>query len=194
MLGIEDVPCGVFCAFLGANRPHLPQMQGLGQLIYAGLPSWRSALYLPVEGCDRRKPVASRRKHLATREMLSGRNRRTSIHDHRAIHGNRAADTSESTPSWRSPSSAAIAAAIWQAPSANWDLALLGILLGFSIFSDVMSIETESRIKVSGNFLALGPGDGLPRRHAGGADRGHLDRRRLAALQGKVATTSSSTC
>ena len=50
---------------------------------------------------------------------------------------------------------AAVAAAIWQAPDANWDLALFGILLGFSVLSDVMSIETESRIKVSGNFLAL---------------------------------------
>ncbi len=49
----------------------------------------------------------------------------------------------------------AIALAIWRAPYADWDLALFGILLGFSIFSDVMSIETESRIKVSGNFLAL---------------------------------------
>jgi putative nucleotidyltransferase with HDIG domain len=48
-----------------------------------------------------------------------------------------------------------VAVAVWQAPNADWDLALLGILLGFSIFSDVMSIETESRIKVSGNFLAL---------------------------------------
>jgi putative nucleotidyltransferase with HDIG domain len=50
---------------------------------------------------------------------------------------------------------AAIALAIWRAPYADWDLALFGILLGFSILSDVMSIETESRIKVSGNFLAL---------------------------------------
>ena len=50
---------------------------------------------------------------------------------------------------------AVVAAAIWQAPAANWDLALFGILLGFSVFSDVMSIETESRLKISGNFLAL---------------------------------------
>ncbi len=49
----------------------------------------------------------------------------------------------------------AIAVAVWQAPNANWNLALFGILLGFSIFSDVMSIETESRLKISGNFLAL---------------------------------------
>jgi len=49
----------------------------------------------------------------------------------------------------------AIALAVWQAPNANWNLALFGILLGFSIFSDVMSIETESRLKISGNFLAL---------------------------------------
>jgi putative nucleotidyltransferase with HDIG domain len=50
---------------------------------------------------------------------------------------------------------AVIAAAIWQAPNANWDLALFGILLGFSAFSDIMSIETESRLKISGSFLAL---------------------------------------
>jgi putative nucleotidyltransferase with HDIG domain len=48
-----------------------------------------------------------------------------------------------------------VAVGIWQAPNANWDLALLGILLGFSVFSDVMSIQTESRLKISGNFLAL---------------------------------------
>jgi putative nucleotidyltransferase with HDIG domain len=48
-----------------------------------------------------------------------------------------------------------IAAAVWQAPNAEWNLALFGILLGFSAFSDVMSIETESHLKISGNFLAL---------------------------------------
>ncbi len=48
-----------------------------------------------------------------------------------------------------------VAVAVWQGSSANWDLALFGILLGFSVFSDVMSIETESRLKISGNFLAL---------------------------------------
>jgi putative nucleotidyltransferase with HDIG domain len=48
-----------------------------------------------------------------------------------------------------------IAAAVWQAPNANWDLALFGILLAFSAFSDIMSIETESHLKISGNFLAL---------------------------------------
>jgi putative nucleotidyltransferase with HDIG domain len=49
----------------------------------------------------------------------------------------------------------AVAFGVWQAPNADWDLALFGILLGFSAFSDVMSIETESRLKISGNFLAL---------------------------------------
>jgi putative nucleotidyltransferase with HDIG domain len=48
-----------------------------------------------------------------------------------------------------------IAAAIWQAPDADWDIALFSILLGFSAFSDVMSIETESHLKISGNFLAI---------------------------------------
>lgn len=47
------------------------------------------------------------------------------------------------------------AAAVWQAPNANWDLQLFATLLAFSAFSDVMSIETESRLKISANFLAL---------------------------------------
>ncbi len=49
----------------------------------------------------------------------------------------------------------AAAAAAWRAPYANWDWALFATLLGFSAFSDIMSIETESRLKVSGSFLAL---------------------------------------
>jgi putative nucleotidyltransferase with HDIG domain len=49
----------------------------------------------------------------------------------------------------------AVAASIWAAPDANWDMALFGVLLAFSIFSDVMSIETESHLKISGNFLAI---------------------------------------
>jgi putative nucleotidyltransferase with HDIG domain len=48
----------------------------------------------------------------------------------------------------------AIVVAILQAPVANWNMALFGILLGFSAFSDVTSIETESRLKISGSFLA----------------------------------------
>jgi putative nucleotidyltransferase with HDIG domain len=50
---------------------------------------------------------------------------------------------------------AAVGLAIWRAPAAEWDLALFGILLGFSTFSDVTSIETETRLKISGIFLAL---------------------------------------
>jgi putative nucleotidyltransferase with HDIG domain len=50
---------------------------------------------------------------------------------------------------------AATGLTVERAPLANWDLALFGILLGFSVFSDVMSIETETRLKISGNFLAL---------------------------------------
>jgi putative nucleotidyltransferase with HDIG domain len=49
----------------------------------------------------------------------------------------------------------ACAAAVWRIPSADWNLPLFAILLGFSIFSDVTSIETESRLKISGSFLAL---------------------------------------
>jgi putative nucleotidyltransferase with HDIG domain len=48
-----------------------------------------------------------------------------------------------------------VAAAVWEAPKANWDMALFGTLLALSAFSDIMSIETESRLKISANFLAL---------------------------------------
>jgi putative nucleotidyltransferase with HDIG domain len=42
-----------------------------------------------------------------------------------------------------------------RAPTSDWDPALFGILLGFSIFSDLTAIETSSRLKTSGSFLAL---------------------------------------
>jgi hypothetical protein len=51
----------------------------------------------------------------------------------------------------------AAGAAIWQAPSANWELALLATLLAFSIVSEIMSVETESHLKISGNYLAMIP-------------------------------------
>ena len=47
------------------------------------------------------------------------------------------------------------AAAVWRAPSANWNLPLLCILLGFSVFSDLTAISTTSKVKISGSFLAL---------------------------------------
>ena len=51
---------------------------------------------------------------------------------------------------------AAVALAIaLRAGSGDWDPALFGILLGFSVFSDLTAIETESRVKISGSFLAL---------------------------------------
>jgi putative nucleotidyltransferase with HDIG domain len=50
-----------------------------------------------------------------------------------------------------------VAAAVWQAPNANWELALLGTLLAFSIVSEIMSVETESHLKISGNYLAMVP-------------------------------------
>jgi putative nucleotidyltransferase with HDIG domain len=48
-----------------------------------------------------------------------------------------------------------VAGAVVRAPNAIWDPALFGILLGFSVFSDLTAIETESRLKISGSFLAL---------------------------------------
>jgi putative nucleotidyltransferase with HDIG domain len=50
---------------------------------------------------------------------------------------------------------AAIAVGVWRAPNADWDMALFGILLGFSIFSDLTAIETQWRLKISGSFLAI---------------------------------------
>ncbi|HEX5761793.1 MAG TPA: HD-GYP domain-containing protein [Solirubrobacterales bacterium] len=47
------------------------------------------------------------------------------------------------------------AAAVVRGSYADWDVALFGILLGFSIFSDLTAIETESKLKISGSFLAL---------------------------------------
>jgi putative nucleotidyltransferase with HDIG domain len=45
--------------------------------------------------------------------------------------------------------------AIWRAASADWDLPLFCILLGFSVFSDLTAISTTSKVKISGSFLAL---------------------------------------
>jgi len=45
--------------------------------------------------------------------------------------------------------------ALVEAPQCNWDLALFGVLLAFSIFSDLTAVSTESKVKVSGSFLAL---------------------------------------
>ena len=50
---------------------------------------------------------------------------------------------------------AAVALAVLRGPTANWDLALFGILLGFSVFSDLTAIETQSKLKISGSFLAI---------------------------------------
>ena len=47
------------------------------------------------------------------------------------------------------------AAAVLRAGHSDWDPALFGILLGFSIFSDLTAIETEKHLKISGSFLAL---------------------------------------
>src|ERR671921_2588599 len=47
------------------------------------------------------------------------------------------------------------AVAVWRASRCNWDLALFGVLLAFSIFSDLTAVSTESKVKVSGSFLAL---------------------------------------
>jgi putative nucleotidyltransferase with HDIG domain len=48
-----------------------------------------------------------------------------------------------------------VVAAILRGDHANWDPGLFGVLLAFSVFSDLTAIETSSRLKTSGSFLAL---------------------------------------
>jgi putative nucleotidyltransferase with HDIG domain len=48
-----------------------------------------------------------------------------------------------------------VAACVAEAPNCNWNLGLLGVLLAFSVFSDLTAVSTESKVKVSGSFLAL---------------------------------------
>ena len=50
---------------------------------------------------------------------------------------------------------AVTAVAVWRAPECDWDLPLFTVLLAFSIFSYLTAVEAESKIKVSGAFLAI---------------------------------------
>jgi putative nucleotidyltransferase with HDIG domain len=43
----------------------------------------------------------------------------------------------------------------WDAPKSDWDLAFFAVLLAFSVFSDLTAVSTESKVKISGSFLAL---------------------------------------
>ena len=50
----------------------------------------------------------------------------------------------------------AIAFAIERAPHADWDIGLIGTLLGLGLLSDLRAVDVRSRrIKVSGSFLAI---------------------------------------
>jgi putative nucleotidyltransferase with HDIG domain len=48
-----------------------------------------------------------------------------------------------------------LVAVIAFAPQGNWDIALFGVLLAFSTFSDLTAAPTESNLAISGSFLAL---------------------------------------
>jgi putative nucleotidyltransferase with HDIG domain len=48
-----------------------------------------------------------------------------------------------------------LAGAVVAGPSANWDFALLGVLLGFAIISDLTAKAVNEKLKVSGSFPAL---------------------------------------
>ncbi len=50
---------------------------------------------------------------------------------------------------------ATAALAAWWAPECDWNLPLFAVLLVFSVFSDLTAVSTESKVKVSGSFLAL---------------------------------------
>jgi putative nucleotidyltransferase with HDIG domain len=47
------------------------------------------------------------------------------------------------------------AAVVYWAPECDWDPALLAILLVFSLFSDLTAVRAESKLAISGSFLAL---------------------------------------
>jgi putative nucleotidyltransferase with HDIG domain len=48
-----------------------------------------------------------------------------------------------------------LAATILRAPASNWDFALLGILLAFSVFSELTAVDTDSSLVIGGSFLAI---------------------------------------
>src|SRR5262249_53723065 len=49
----------------------------------------------------------------------------------------------------------AIVAAVFYAPEANWDFALFGLLIALAVFGELTGIQTESKLKISGSFLAI---------------------------------------
>ena len=49
----------------------------------------------------------------------------------------------------------ALAVIVLTRQTADWDLTLLAVLLGFSIVSDVAAVNTPGNVKISGSFLAL---------------------------------------
>jgi putative nucleotidyltransferase with HDIG domain len=49
----------------------------------------------------------------------------------------------------------AVAASVLRAPMGDWDIALLLVLLAFSVFSDLTAVDAEYGLAVSGSFLAL---------------------------------------
>ncbi|HXR60141.1 MAG TPA: HD-GYP domain-containing protein [Solirubrobacterales bacterium] len=49
----------------------------------------------------------------------------------------------------------AVAAAVLTADTADWDLPLFGILLAFSVFSDLTAVATPSKVRLSGSFLPI---------------------------------------
>ncbi|HEY0390698.1 MAG TPA: HD-GYP domain-containing protein [Solirubrobacterales bacterium] len=44
---------------------------------------------------------------------------------------------------------------LWRAPECNWDLSLFAVLLAFATFSYLTAVGTESKLRVSGAFLAI---------------------------------------
>lgn len=50
---------------------------------------------------------------------------------------------------------AVVAVGVLTADTANWDPALFGILLAFSVFSDLTAITTTSKVRLSGSFLPI---------------------------------------
>ena len=50
---------------------------------------------------------------------------------------------------------AVVVVGVFTADTADWDMALLGILLAFAIFTDLTAVTTTSKVRLSGSFLPI---------------------------------------
>ncbi len=111
-------------------------------------------LYLPNRRLRSSQAGSQSEEAVGDQRNASGQALAWRYQDQRAIHANRAADTSQQRDLGDRLGRCGPGRDLAD-PNADWDIGLFAILLGFSIFSDVTSIEMESRLKISGSFLAI---------------------------------------